>query len=69
MKLRNRIVWTFGHGGHSVYSFSGRHETALWFTKTDDYTFNLDPVRVPSKYPGKQHYKGTKKGCGFGEEG
>jgi len=34
----------------------------LWFTKTDNYVFNLDPVRVPSKYPGKRHYKGDHKG-------
>ncbi len=24
--------------------------------------FNLDAVRVPSKYPGKRHYKGEKRG-------
>ena len=30
--LRNRIVWTFGHGLHSPNRFSGRHETILWFT-------------------------------------
>ena len=34
----------------------------LWFTKSDDYTFNLDNIRVPSKYPGKRHFKGSKKG-------
>ena len=62
LKLRNRIIWHFGHGLHSTYRFSGRHESILWFTKTDDYTFNLDPVRVPSKYPGKRHYKGPHKG-------
>lgn len=59
---RNRIIWTFGHGLHAKKRFSGRHETLLWFTKTDDYTFNLDPVRVPQKYPNKKHYKGEKKG-------
>lgn len=59
---RNRIIWTFGHGLHCKKRFSGRHETILWFTKSDDYTFNLDPVRVPQKYPGKKHYKGDKKG-------
>ena len=32
----------------------------LWFTKTDSYTFNLDSVRVPSKYPGKTNYKPGK---------
>lgn len=62
LKLRNRIVWTFGHGLHCQKRFSGRHETILWFTKGDDYTFNLDPVRVPSKYPEKKHFKGPKRG-------
>lgn len=62
MKLRNRIVWTFGHGLHSQKRLSGRHETILWFTKGDEYTFNLDDIRVPQKYPGKTHYKGEKKG-------
>ncbi len=60
--LRNRIVWHFGHGLHASKRFSGRYETILWFTKGKTHTFNLDPVRVPSKYPGKRHYKGPNKG-------
>jgi len=60
--LRNRIIWRFGHGLHASKRFSGRYETILWFTKSDDYVFNLDDVRVPSKYPGKRHFKGEKKG-------
>ncbi len=62
LKLRNRIVWHFGHGLHCKNRFSGRYETILWFTKGDNYTFNLDPVRVPSKYPNKKYYKGPNKG-------
>jgi len=62
MQLRNRIVWHFDHGLHASNRFSGRYEVLLWFTKTKDYTFNLDSVRVPSKYPGKLHYKGKKVG-------
>ena len=62
LRLRNRIVWTFGHGAHCVRRFSGRHETVLWFTKGDQYHFTLDAVRVPQKYPGKRHYKGPKHG-------
>jgi adenine-specific DNA-methyltransferase len=62
LKLRNRIVWHFEHGLHCSRRLSGRHETILWFTKSDDYTFNLDPIRVPSKYPGKKHFKGPKAG-------
>ncbi len=61
-KLRNRIVWHFGHGLHSKRRFSGRYEVVLWYTKSDDYIFNLDDVRVDSKYPGKRHYKGPRKG-------
>lgn len=62
LKLRNRIIWYFGHGLHASNRFSGRYETILWFSKTDDYIFNLDDVRVPSKYPGKRYFKGPKRG-------
>jgi adenine-specific DNA-methyltransferase len=60
--LRNRIIWTFGHGLHCSNRFSGRHETIMWFTKGKEYSFNLDAVRVPQKYPGKTSSRGTKKG-------
>jgi DNA modification methylase len=66
LKLRNRVIWTFGHGLHASKRFSGRYETILWFTKSDQYTFNLDPVRVPSKYPGKRNWKGNNKGLPSG---
>ena len=62
LKLRNRIIWHFEHGLHASKRFSGRYETILWFTKSGDYTFNLDPVRIPAKYPGKRHFKGPNKG-------
>jgi DNA modification methylase len=62
LQLRNRIVWYFGHGLHASKRFSGRYETLLWFTQGDEYTFNLDPVRIPAKYPGKRHFKGPHKG-------
>lgn len=62
LQLRNRIVWTFGHGLHCQKRLSGRHETILWFTKSANYTFNLDSIRIPSKYPQKKHFKGPKAG-------
>ena len=62
MQLRNRIIWHFGQGLHSKKRFSGRYEVVLWYTKSDKYTFNLDPVRIPAKYPGKRHFKGPHKG-------
>jgi len=66
LKLRNRIVWHFAHGLHASKRFSGRYEVLLWLTKSDTYTFNLDSVRVPSKYPGKTHFKGEKRGLPSG---
>jgi len=60
--MRNAIVWHFEHGYHATFRFSGRYEMVLWYTKGDDYIFNLDDVRVPQKYPGKKHFKGARKG-------
>ncbi|MBM3476429.1 MAG: site-specific DNA-methyltransferase [Armatimonadetes bacterium] len=65
-RLRNRVIWHFGHGLHASKRFSGRYETLSWFTKTGTYVFNLDSVRVPSKYPGKTHHKGEKRGLPSG---
>lgn len=62
LKLRNRIIWRFGHGLHCARRLSGRHETILWFTKSDDYVFDLDSIRVPAKYPNKKAYKGVNAG-------
>ena len=62
LKLRNRIIWHFGHGLHCSKRLSGRYESIMWFTKGDDYTFNLDAIRVPSKYPNKKYFKGPKRG-------
>jgi len=66
LHLRNRIIWHFEHGLHCSLRFSGRYEALLWFTKGDGYVFNLDPVRVPGKYPGKLHFKGEKRGLPSG---
>ncbi len=62
LHLRNRIVWHFGHGLHAKKRFSGRYEVILWFTKENEYVFNLDAVRIPQKYPDKKHFKGPNKG-------
>ena len=62
LKMRNRIIWHFEHGLHCSRRLSGRYETIIWFTKTDKYLFNLDPVRVPQKYPGKKYFKGPNAG-------
>jgi adenine-specific DNA-methyltransferase len=62
LDMRNRIVWHFEHGLHCSRRLSGRYETILWFTKGEDYFFELDAIRVPQKYPGKKYFKGPKAG-------
>lgn len=61
--MRNRIIWHFEHGLHCSKRLSGRYETIIWFTrKTKNYVFNLDPIRIPQKYPRKKYFKGPKSG-------
>jgi len=62
LKMRNRIIWHFEHGLHCSRRLSGRYEVVLWFTKGNDYVFELDPIRIPQKYPGKKYFKGPKAG-------
>lgn len=62
LRMRNRIIWHFEHGLHCSRRFSGRYETIIWFTKSENFIFNLDPVRIPQKYPGKKYFKGPKAG-------
>ncbi|WP_312062951.1 site-specific DNA-methyltransferase [Brevundimonas sp.] len=64
-KLRNRIIWRYNFGLNADRRFSGRYETVLWFTRSDDYYFNLDPVRIPQLYPGKRHSKGKGEKAGL----
>ena len=62
LKLRSRIIWHFEFGLHAVKRLSGRYETLLWFSKGDNYKFNLDDIRVPQKYPGKRHARSKTNG-------
>ena len=63
--LRNRIIWKYNFGLHAQRRFSGRYETLLWFSRSADYKFNLDPIRVPQLYPGKRHSKGKGERAGL----
>ena len=56
MLPRNRIVWIRSHGLHARKKFSGRHETILWFAKSESYKFDLSRIRVPQKYQNKKYH-------------
>jgi site-specific DNA-methyltransferase (adenine-specific) len=44
------ITWHYTQGMGRKKGFSPRHEDILYFTKSDNFTFNLDEIRVPQKY-------------------
>lgn len=49
--FRNEIVWHYTGGGRSKTYFSRKHDVIFWYVKSvgDDYTFNIDAMRVPYK--------------------
>ena len=60
MQPRNRIIWAHNMVCMLEINFC-RHETILWFTKSDKYKFFLDQIRVPQKYQNKKSYSGDTK--------
>ncbi len=48
-RLMNEIVWCYNSGGASKKWFSKKHDTLLWYTKSEHYTFN--PPREPYATP------------------
>lgn len=50
LRFNGWISWHYTQGMGRKRGFSPRHEDILYFTKSKDFTFNLDAVRVPQKY-------------------
>lgn len=50
MFFNNWIVWHYTQGVGKTRGFSPRHDDILMFTKSTEFKFNLDNVRVPQKY-------------------
>lgn len=44
------ITWHYTQGMGRTKGFSPRHEDILYFTKSDNYVFNIDDIRIPQKY-------------------
>ena len=47
--FRNEIVWCYTGAGQTPKYFPRKHDILLWYTKTEDYTFNVENLRVPYK--------------------
>ncbi len=65
-RLLNEIVWTY-HGPSPIKSaFNRKHDTVLAYTKGDEYTFNVDDVRVPYSDSTVKTFESSDK-AGFGK--
>ncbi|MCL2003250.1 MAG: restriction endonuclease [Oscillospiraceae bacterium] len=56
----NEIVWCYRQGGRSGNNFGKKHDTIFLYTKSNTWTFNSDPIRVP--YEGTGGYQTSGKG-------
>ena len=44
------ITWFYTQGIGKTKGFSPRHDDILMFTKSNNFTFNLDDIRIPQKF-------------------
>ncbi|GAB4497115.1 MAG: hypothetical protein OHK0052_08140 [Anaerolineales bacterium] len=65
-RLLNELVWLY-HGPSPIRSaFNRKHDTILVYTKSEQYTFNVDEVRVPYNEGTIKTFKSSAK-AGFGK--
>jgi DNA modification methylase len=65
-RLLNEIVWVY-HGPSPIRSaFNRKHDTILVYTKSDQYTFNVDDVRQPYNPTTVKTFASSSK-AGFGK--
>ena len=61
-KFRNEIVWCYTGPSGGKRNFPAKHDVIFRYTKTDDWVFNPDDVRVPYKSLSTQHGEGGATG-------
>jgi len=66
-QLNNEIIWTY-HGPSPIRSaFNRKHDTLLFYTKSGEYTFNVDDVRIPYSDSTVDTFNSSSK-AGFGKQ-
>jgi len=43
----NEIIWTYTKGGRDTKKLKKGHDNIIWYSKTKNYKFNIDDIRVP----------------------
>lgn len=70
--FRNEIVWCYRGAGYPKKDFGRRHDIILRYTKSSNYIFNLDDIRVPYAKATKERFKykigNVRSGRDFGDQ-
>jgi len=53
-QFQNEFIWYYGGGGAGKKRWGRKHDVLLFYTKSKDWTFNMDAVRMPHKWAGGQ---------------
>jgi DNA modification methylase len=64
--LVNEIIWCYRQGGRAIDTYSQKHDTILWFRKSEKHIFNADSVRIP--YEGTGGYQTSGRGVKIGDK-
>ena len=64
--FRNEIIWCYTGPSGSTKTFPKKHDTILWYSKSDSWIFNSEEIRVPYK---ALHTDSGKNAAIWGEKG
>lgn len=56
-KFRNEIIWCYSLGGKGTQMFGRKHDTLLWYSKTNEYFFDGKSPLVVTKRKSNTHMK------------
>lgn len=65
--FRNEIIWHYRTMKNDTKSFKEKHDNILFYSKSNNYTFNADDVRIEHTEATKKRYKRAKSGFTQGE--
>ena len=61
--FKNEIIWAYRSGGKTKKTFSSKHDIIYWYSKSENYTFNIEQLYIPNKNGGS--YKKVKNGVEY----
>jgi DNA modification methylase len=67
--LINEIIWAYTWpGSPKMKQFNRKHDTILWYSKSNKWTFNKDDIRVPYKDPNQSFRTAFDSGDGWDDD-